>query len=228
MRQPRVPTPNSQLPSLEVRIRWSIVLAAFFFTTLFFLLIYTTPEPQIPSFQEVRTAYRPSDIPLLDRLGEVIHELRIDLMGRRMPWTALAEVSPALQAAVIASEDRRFYQHRGVDGMALASAVLDWLKGKPRRGASTIPMQVATLLSPEVRSLGRQKALAQKWRQMRLAWALERHWSKAEILEAYVNLVTFRGEIQGVAAAARVLFGKAPHGITATEAVVLAVLLPSS
>jgi penicillin-binding protein 1C len=191
----------------------------------FVSLVYTLPELQVPSSQEVRTAYRPSDIPLLDRFGEVIHELRIDLIGRRLPWTALSEVSPALQAAVITSEDRRFYRHSGVDGMALASAALDWLRGRPLRGASTISMQVATLLSPEVRSSRGQKALAQKWRQMRLAWALERHWSKAEILEAYLNLVTFRGEIQGVAAAARVLFGKAPHGITATEAVVLAVLL---
>jgi penicillin-binding protein 1C len=190
-----------------------------------FVLAGVTPELQVPPFEEVRAAYRPSDVPLVDRFGEVIHEVRVDTLGRRLPWTPLSEVSPALPAAVIASEDRRFYRHSGVDGMALISAALDRLRGKPLRGASTISMQVTTLLSPEIRSAKGQKALTQKWRQMRLAWALERHWSKSQILEAYVNLVTFRGEVQGVAAAARVLFGKAPHGITAVEAAVLAVLL---
>jgi len=161
----------------------------------------------------------------LDRFGEVIHELRVDTLGRRLPWTPLSEVSPALRATVLTSEDRRFYRHSGVDPLALISAALDRLRGRPLRGASTISMQVTTLLSPAARSAKGRKALAQKWRQMRLAWALERHWSKSQILEAYMNLVTFRGEIQGVAAAARVLFGKAPHGITAAEAAVLAVLL---
>src|SRR5262249_5714722 len=69
--------------------------------------------------------------------------------------------------------------------------------------------------------------LAQKWRQIRLAWALEARWSKAEILEAYLNLVTFRGELQGVAAAAGALFGKAPHRLTDAEGVTLAALLPA-
>jgi penicillin-binding protein 1C len=150
------------------------------------LLVYGTPEPQVPAFAAVRAAYRPSDVPLLDRFGEVIHELRVDTLGRRLPWTPLAEVSPALQAAVMTSEDRRFYQHSGVDGMALTSAAFNWLRGKPLRGASTISMQVVTFLSPEIHSSRGQKALAQKWRQIRLAWALERHWSKSEILEAYL------------------------------------------
>ena len=214
-----------QVQIVGSRVQRGAALFAFFFLLVFFLLVYETPELQVPSFQVVRTAYRPSDVPLLDRFGEVIYELRVDERGRRLPWTPLVEVSPALQAAVIASEDRRFYQHGGVDGLALTAAAFRWLMREPLRGASTISMQVATFISPNVRSSGRQKTLAQKWRQMRLAWALERHWSKQEIFAAYLNLVTFRGEVQGVAAAARVLFGKAPHGITEPEAAVLAVLL---
>jgi len=188
-------------------------------------LVFVTPEPQVPSLQEVRAGYQPSDVPLLDRFGEVVHELRVDERGRRLPWTPLEEVSPALQAAVITSEDRRFYRHGGVDGRALTAAAFRWLLGDPLRGASTISMQLVTFLAPTVRSSAKQKTLAQKWQQMQLAWTLERRWSKSEILEAYLNLVTFRGEVQGVAAAARVLFGKVPHGITTPEAAVLAVLL---
>ena len=179
----------------------------------------------LPSFADVRTAYRPSDARLLDRHGEVIHELRIEDARRRLGWTPLAEVSPALQAAVVAAEDRRFYEHHGVDATALAAAAAQWVTGGPRRGASTITMQVATLLDPALRRRGGPRTLRQKWQQMRLARAIETEWSKAEILEAYLNLVTFRGELQGVGAAAHVLLGKAPDGVGEAEAAVLAALI---
>ena len=183
------------------------------------------PEVVVPSFQDVRAAYHPSDGQLLDRHGMVLHALRLDKMGRRFPWASLSSISPALQAAVIASEDRRFYQHAGVDVRALFAAALQRFRRGPRRGASTISMQVAALLDPDVPHHGRPRTLAQKWRQMRLAWALERTWSKPEILETYLNLVTFRGELQGITAAASILLGKAPHGITEVEAAILAVLV---
>jgi penicillin-binding protein 1C len=86
-------------------------------------------------------------------------------------------------------------------------------------------MQLATLIHPDLQHRGTPCTFRQKWRQMQLAWAIERRWSKVQILEAYLNLVAFRGELQGVAEAARVLFRKAPHGITEAEAAVLAVLL---
>ena len=81
------------------------------------------------------------------------------------------------------------------------------------------------IIDPELHQRRTPRTIPQKWRQIRLALALERQWSKAEILEAYLNLVSYRGELQGIAAAASVLFGKAPHGITDTEAAILAVLL---
>ena len=91
-------------------------------------------------------------------------------------------------------------------------------------------MQLATLLDPELRRRGgpqtlHRRTLHQKWRQMRLAWRIEAGWSKPEILEAYLNLVSFRGELEGVAAASSILFGVAPHGLGAAEGAVLAVLL---
>ncbi len=190
-----------------------------------FWLAFRAPLPVVPSFQSVRVAHRPSDIQLLDRNGEVIHELRTDRSVRRLAWTPLAEISPAFQAAVIASEDRRFYRHGGVDGKALVAAGLQWLSGGPRRGGSTISMQVASLVTPGLRPRGGPRTILDKWRQMRTAWMLERRWSKAEILEAYLNRVPIRGELHGVTAATHALFGKAPHGITEAEALVLASLL---
>jgi penicillin-binding protein 1C len=180
--------------------------------------------PPMPSFADVRAAHRPSDARLLDRNGIVLQEMRTDPHVRRLDWVALAEVSPALRNAIVAAEDRRFSAHRGVDWRALARAALARVAGRPAGGASTITMQLAALLDGASDATSRRD-LGAKWRQMRGAWALERRWSKDEILEAYLNRVTFRGDLEGVGAAASVLFGKAPHGLGTGEALVLAALL---
>jgi len=201
-------------------------------TAVLLVTAFLWPRPRVPTFHEVIAAYRPSDVPLLDRLGTILHELRLDAVGRRLAWTPLAEVSPAVLHAVIASEDRRFYQHGGVDWQALAGVMLRRFTGKPLRGASTISMQVASLFEPgqPARSKIVQPGtffapLYYKWRQMRRAWPVENGWSKAEILEAYLNLAPFRGEIEGITAASHLFFTKAPHGITEAEAIALAVML---
>ena len=87
-------------------------------------------------------------------------------------------------------------------------------------------MQLATLLDPELRRRGGPRTLAPEVA-ADAARAGDRgaRGRKAEILEAYLNLVSFRGELEGVAAASSVLFGKAPHGVGAAEAAVLAALL---
>ena len=111
-------------------------------------LIGHEADVALPSFAEVRESFRPSDMSLLDRHGEILHERRLDPHGRRLAWTSLADISPALQAAVVASEDRRFYRHGGVDSRAILGAVTRTLLGKPLRGASTISMQLVTLIDP--------------------------------------------------------------------------------
>ena len=187
---------------------------------------FATSPPASPSFEQVRARWRPSDAQLLDRHGNPLYERRIDSHGRRLAWTPLGEVSPALERAVIASEDRRFFEHHGVDLRALAGAAAHGLVSGHARGASTITMQVAGLIDPAFGRAGRhRRSISQKLAQMRAAIALERDWSKAQILEAYLNLVTWRGELEGVSAATRVMFGKAPHGVDGAEALVMASLL---
>ena len=178
-----------------------------------------------PAFSGVREAWRASDAVLLDRHGEVLHERRVDPTRRRRAWTALDDMSPALVAAVLASEDRRFRDHDGVDARALAAALWQRLRGGAPRGGSTITMQLAGLLDPALRRRREPRGLAAKARQIRTARELEARWSKDQILEAYLNLVTFRGEVTGVAAAADTIFGKTPHGLTGAESAVLAALL---
>lgn len=187
------------------------------------LAVATTP---VPSFDAVRAAHRSTDVPLLDRHGTIVHELRTDPRERRLAWMPLTAVAPAVVEAVIAAEDRRFHAHGGVDVRALAAAGLGRLAGRTR-GASTITMQVAALVDPALARRGDRRTLRQKARQMRVALAIERGWSKDEILEAYLNGVAFRGELRGIAAAAAFLYGKAPHGLDAAEAVTLAALVQS-
>src|SRR6185503_10368146 len=113
------------------------------------------------------------------------------------------------------------------DWYALAGALRDLGLSGRRRGASTISMQVAALLDPGVRAGHASGAWKRKLAQLRAAAALERGWSKWEILAAYLNLLGFRGELQGVGAAAQVLAGKQPSGLSLPESLVLAALLPS-
>ena len=193
--------------------------------TLAFWLGLGAPLPPPPPFERVRASWKPSEISLLDRNGEVIHEQRADDKRRRLDWIALADTSPALQRAVLASEDRRFHAHGGVDARAMAAAAVQRVVGHGSRGASTITMQLASFLDPTLRRRGGPRSIPQKVRQMRVAWAIESGWSKPQILEAYLNFVTFSGELQGVGAAASVLYGKAPHGLSDSEALVLAALL---
>jgi penicillin-binding protein 1C len=180
---------------------------------------------QVPSFAAVRAAYVPSDAWLLDRSGVVIASRRVRYDVRRLAWVPLSDVSPALMTAIIEGEDRHFWWHRGVDWRSVAGAVRDELIHHHRRGASTITMQVATLLRGR-RADGGWEEWFEKLEQMRIALALERSWTKPEILEAYLNLLGYKGELQGIGAAAAQLAGKAPSGLSVPESVVLAALLP--
>jgi penicillin-binding protein 1C len=181
---------------------------------------------RVPSFAAVRAAYVPSDAWLLDRHGAVIDSKRIRFDVRRLPWVSLSQISPALVAGIINGEDRRFWQHHGVDWRGALGAVRDQLLRHQRRGASTITMQLVSLLH-ERRTEHGLAAWFGKLDQVRTALAVERSWSKPEILEAYLNLLGYQGELQGIGAAAAQLAGKTPSGLSVPESLVLAALLPA-
>ena len=183
------------------------------------------PAQALPSYAAVRAAHQPSDLPLLDRQGLPIQTLRVDTQVRRGPWLDLAEISPALRDALVLSEDRRFWAHGGVDWQALAASAWANAWNTRTRGASTLTMQLAGLLDDDLARPAGGRSLGSKMSQMARAAQLEARWSKVQILEAYLNLVPLRGELQGVAAAAQVLFGKHANGLDAQEAALLAVMV---
>jgi penicillin-binding protein 1C len=178
-----------------------------------------------PSFAAVKEKRTSSEAYLLDRHGEIIHEIRVDPSGRRLDWKPLGEISPTLIQAVIDSEDRSFFAHHGVDWRALASAAVKNLYSSSARGASTITMQLASILHGR-RAQGRRD-WREKWEQIERAREIEQSWTKEQILEAYLNLISYRGELQGIGAAAQGLFDKEAHGLSGIDAWILAALIRS-
>ncbi|WP_103018002.1 penicillin-binding protein 1C [Alicycliphilus denitrificans] len=189
------------------------------------LALAALPALALPTFDEVRADFRPSETLVLSREGEVIQRLRTDATVRRGQWLPLADVSPALRTALVLSEDKRFYEHSGVDWAAVSAAAWANLWNQRTRGASTITMQLAGLLDGDWRQGPGGRTVTQKLGQAVAAQVLDRRWRKDQILEAYLNLVPFRGEIVGIDALARTLFGKAAHGLDEREAAVAAVLV---
>jgi monofunctional biosynthetic peptidoglycan transglycosylase len=137
-------------------------------------------------------------------------------------WVSLAAVSPHLRRAVIAAEDQRFLQHHGFDSVEIKKAVGEALGGDRLRGASTISMQTArsVFLIPS-RSAWRKAAEAY------YTVLIELFWSKARILEIYLNTVDWGDGIFGAEAAARVYFKTSATGLTRSRSAMLAAILPN-
>ena len=205
--------------------KWSIWISVAAATAFLILFLITIP-PLLPSHARVTAAWQPSEAWLYDRSGILIDSQRVNFAARRLGWVKLTDIAPVVIETIISSEDKRFQSHAGVDWLAIGSAIRARFDGTSSRGASTISMQVAAFLAPELAAPG-ARGWRDKLRQMRSGMALESGWSKNQILEAYVNLAGFRGEAQGIGAASLALFGKTPATLTRDEAILLTALLPN-
>src|SRR4051812_41117428 len=151
-----------------------------------------------------------------DRSGQTM----LYLVGANDQWrqpVTLDKISPWLIQATLAAEDARFRQHRGVDYSALVRATCQNLAhGRIVSGASTLTMQVC-------RQLDRQpRTVTAKLRQVLRAWQLETLRSKEQILEAYLNLAPYGGNVLGAEAAAQWFYGKHAADLSLGEAALLA------
>ena len=134
-------------------------------------------------------------------------------------WTPWKDIGPDLPEAFLLKEDRWFYWHPGVNLFSLTRAAFRSYGGGTRQGGSTLTMQVARMLYHL-----NTKSPSGKLRQAGLALWLEACYSKRELLEAYLNLVPFGGNIRGAGAASRIYFGKGPERLSPGEALTLAVI----
>jgi len=163
-----------------------------------------------------------TSVEVLDRNGALLRAYTV-ADGRWRLGVDLSQVDPSYIGALLAYEDKRFYDHDGVDPQALlrAAAQAVW-NGHIVSGGSTLTMQVARLL--EESGTGH---VAGKIRQMRVALALERRLSKADILSLYLQLAPYGGNLEGLRAATLSYYGKEPLRLTPAEAALL-VAIPQS
>src|SRR6266700_840052 len=171
----------------------------------------------LPDTSQLTVAERRPSVTILAEDGNLIASFG-DLFGR--PLT-LKEMSPFLPKAVIATEDRRFYHHFGIDPVGLArAALIDLRAGQIVQGGSTITQQLAKIvfLSPE-------RNIARKIRETLLALWLEHRFAKDQLLEIYLNRVYLGAGTYGVDAAAHRYFGKSAAKLNLFESAVVAGLL---
>ena len=137
-------------------------------------------------------------------------------------WVGQSDISKHVFAAVIASEDQLFYQHYGFDVEAINKAFQHNLQGGKLRGASTISQQVAKnlFLSPS-------RSFIRKALEVWFTLLIEMFWTKARILEMYLNIAEFGDHLFGVEAASRRYFGVAARQLTAEQSALLAATLPN-
>jgi penicillin-binding protein 1C len=195
---------------LTARFKLSmLILFVLFIGALSYVLL---PKPELRHYQSYSSA-------VYDRNGQLLR-LSLAKDQRYRLYTALEDVSPLLQEATVLYEDQGFYEHSGVDYPALIRAFWQTYVLRERRiGASTIVMQVARL-----RWQIESNSITGKAEQIFRALQLARHYSKEELLEAYLNFAPYGGNIEGIGAASLIYFNKSASQLSLPEAITLALI----
>ncbi len=213
--QPRKKSKQKRGLTLGRALRWLIVLGVWCAVGLGGLLAYYAYD--LPDVSRMAVLERQPAVTLLAKDGSILAASG-QLTGEAL---RVEELPPHLPQAVLAIEDRRFYEHPGLDVLGLARAMLTNLQaGRLVQGGSTISQQLAKnlFLSPE-------RSLKRKVQELMLAFWLERKFSKDQILTLYLNRVYLGASAYGVDAAARRYFGKSATEVTLYESAMLAGLL---
>ncbi len=182
-------------------------------------LVVQGVDSLLPNVRRLNSYNRPGTVTVLSADGQVIQKLG---PATRDKVTA-GQMPQLVQRAFIAAEDRRFYQHDGVDPVGIARAMLRNLRqGSVEEGASTITQQLARTVF-----LSQDRTIVRKLKEALLAGKLERQLSKQQILEQYLNVVYLGSSAYGVADAAWIYFSKTPDQLTLPEAALIAGLPPA-
>jgi penicillin-binding protein 1A len=149
--------------------------------------------------------------------------------GENRTWVSLDEMSPYVPAALISTEDRRFYQHWGVDARGFVAVFAGLLRGEDIRGASTITMQLArNLYREEVEFTMGDRSVVRKAKEILTAVRIERIYTKREILEAYLNTVPFLYNAHGIEAASQTFYSTSASELAPGEAATLVGMLAAN
>ncbi len=179
-------------------------------------LVWLWRLPQLPAY--LQPAY---SVQLLDNQGRELRRMLASDGYWRLPLS-LDHTDPEFIRLLLVYEDQRYYRHPGVDGLALLRALGQWIRyGRVISGASTLSMQTVRLLQPKPRTL------FNKLREMILALKLEQRLSKAEILQLYLSLAPYGGNLQGLRAASLSYFGREPKHLNLSQ-IALLIALPQA
>ncbi|WP_458761048.1 penicillin-binding protein 1C [Afipia sp. TerB] len=214
--EPAAPTPRPR------RWRWirtgAIAMAVISLACVGVFAAWVASLPPLPLDQARR-----GSITVVDRHGKLLRAYAMADGRWRLPVDAKTQVDPRYIDLLLAYEDQRFWSHHGVDPMALGRAAMQFIThGHIVSGGSTITMQLARLMEPR-----RKRSLYAKLRQIVRAVELEQKLSKDEILDLYLMLAPFGGNLEGVRAASLAYFGKEPKRLSLAESALL-VALPQS
>lgn len=186
----------------------------------------TRDLPSLEAFENLRLS---AISVLYDREGNAIATKASEEDGRAVSrrLIRLSDVSPAAVSAVVFSEDKRFFEHYGVDWIRLLGGLYYTFRGD-LQGGSTITTQVVknTLLRDIALERKGVSGLERKLKEFPLAIELERRYSKQDILEVYLNVINWGGNATGIWAAANAYFGKDPSRLSLAEGAYLATLIP--
>jgi penicillin-binding protein 1A len=178
------------------------------------LWAFTILPRSLPSVTALETLQPIQGTKIYDDNDEAITELHVE----RRILVPLSQIPQSLRDAILATEDRRFYSHWGIDPIGVARAIVqNYRRGRIVEGGSTITQQLTKVLF-----LTPDKSLERKLREAVLALELERRYSKDRILEMYLNQVYFGQGSYGVEAAARTYFGKGVSELTVRESALIA------
>ena len=182
-------------------------------------LISKSIDSRLPPTSKVSTFNRPGTIQIFASKGEIIQK-RGPATREKMASGTIPEI---IKNAFIASEDRRFYKHNGVDFWSISRAVISNVKEMAIvEGGSTITQQLARMVF-----LNQNKTIQRKLKEMALAFKLERNLTKEEIIEQYLNNVYLGSNAYGISDAAWVYFKKKPALLTLEEIALIAGLAPA-
>jgi len=196
-----------------------------FLASLFFILVFIGVFGPVPSKQQLREINNPVASEVFSADGKVIGRYYIENRSD----ASFDEISPNIINALIATEDSRFYEHRGIDEVALLRVFVKslLLQNSSAGGGSTLSQQIAKNLYPRT-DYGFFSLPVNKLREAIIAYRMERIYSKEEILTLYLNTVPFSENIFGIEVAAERFFSKSPKNLEIQEAAVLVGMLKAN
>src|SRR3954466_15059895 len=213
----RVRRPKKTRANILVRYGWKVTLLLLLAAGLFAIFLFYGTWAQTFDMKNV------GEMPERSTVYDVDGKIYSRLAGANRLKVSLSEVSPFFVTAVLAREDSRFYDHKGIDWRGIMRALVrDIMSGSAKEGASSITQQLARNSLP----LG-GRTLSRKILEAMVALRIERDFTKQQILELYVNRIYFGAGCYGVQTASLAYFGKEAAKLNLSESAILAGLIRS-